>query len=167
MAVDEIRPDERADRAQLAHAAHELAAGQVHVVHRQHRHELQPVGAVLAELVDPVVVGLAERERELGIQIVARDEAEARRGIEHRDVDAFHLHAHHLSFGVVVALDREIQPAGVGEPRARQRLGALRRAAAGSRFRYCCSSASAVGSPSMTIIPRAAIRPAVGAHLDA
>ncbi len=43
------------------------------------------------------------------VQIVARDEAQARCGEENGDVDALHLHAHDLSFGIVVALDREVQ----------------------------------------------------------
>ena len=129
-AVHEIRPHERADGAELAHAAHELAAGQVHVVHGQHRHELQTLRAVFTELVDPVIVGLAKGHRESGIEVVAGDEGEAGGRIEHRDVDALDRHAHHLGLGVVLALDREVQPAGVGEPRARERLRAVRDARA-------------------------------------
>ena len=34
-------------------------------------------------------------------------------------------HAHHLGLGVVAALDREVQPAGVGQARAGQRAGVL------------------------------------------
>jgi hypothetical protein len=101
----------------------------VHVVHGQHGHELQPVGAVLAELVDPVVVRLAQGERELGIHVVAGDEAQAARRVEHRDVHAFLLHAHDLRLGVVIALDGEVQPACVGQPRPGEGLGALGRSA--------------------------------------
>ena len=123
--VHEVRPDERPDGAEVPHAAHQLAAGQVDVVHGQHRHELQLVGAVLAELVDPVVVGLADRQRELGIHVVAAHERQPAGGIEDRDVHALHRHAHHLGLGVVVALDREVEATGVEDPPSREQLGAL------------------------------------------
>jgi len=55
MIVHQIRPDERADGAQVAHAPDQLAAGQVHVVDGQHRDPFQAIGAVAGELVDPVV----------------------------------------------------------------------------------------------------------------
>ncbi len=126
VAVDQVRPDERPDRAQLAHAPVQLAAGQVHVVHRQHGHELEPLGAVPAELVDPVVVGLAEGERELRIHVVAREQAEAGGRVEDRDVHALDRHAHHLRLGVVVALDREVEPVRPLQPRAGERLRAVR-----------------------------------------
>ena len=116
MAVHQIRPDERAHGPELTHAPHELAAGQVHVVHRQHRDPLQLVRAVGAELVDPVVVRLADGQRELRIHVVAAEQGETGGGVVHRDVDALHLHAHHLGDRVVVAGDREVEPAGVEEP---------------------------------------------------
>jgi hypothetical protein len=124
--VHEVRADEGADGPQLLHAPHELAAGQVNVVHGQHRHELQAVGTVAAELVDPVVVRLAEGQRELRVEIVAGDEGQPRRRVEHGNVDPFHRHAHHLGLGVIVALDGEVEPARVEDPRARQELRALR-----------------------------------------
>jgi len=61
----------------------------------------------------------------LGIEIIAAEEGEAGGRVEHRDVHPFHLHAHDLGLGVVVALDGEVQPAGVEEPRSRERLAAL------------------------------------------
>src|SRR5262249_4066954 len=118
----------RADRAQLFHAADELARGQVYVVDRQHRHELQPLRAELAELVDPVVVGLAQAERELGIEVIAGNQGEAGRRGQHPDVDPLHTHAAHLGLGVVRALDREVEAAGIGQTRAGQGLGAVRAA---------------------------------------
>ena len=57
--------------------------------------------------------------------MITRDEAQTGGGVEHRDVDPFHLHSDHLSLGVVLALDREVEPAGVGEPRAGERLRAV------------------------------------------
>ena len=130
VAVHQIRPNEGPDGAELPDAPHELPARQVDVVHGQHRDELQALGAVLAEVVDPVVVGLAEGQREQGIQVVARDEREAGGRVEDRDVDPLHIQPHDLRLGVVVALDGEVQPAGVGDPRSREGLSALRRARA-------------------------------------
>src|SRR5262245_59751770 len=164
VAVHQIRPDERADRAELPHAPDELAGGQVHVVHRQHRDELQPLRAVLAELVDPVVVGLTERQRELGIEVVTGDERQPGRRVQHRDVDAFHRHAHHLSLGVVLAVDREIEPAGVGQPRAGQGLRTVRDTRA-----IALPVLLHLGVPrgGQTVDDdRPPPRPAVGAHLE-
>jgi hypothetical protein len=97
----------------------------VHVVDRQHDHELEALRAVAAELRDPVVVGPAEGQRQLWIQVVARDQAEPGGRVEHRDVDPLDGHRHHLRLGVVVALDREVEPVGGLKPRAGQRLGAV------------------------------------------
>ena len=90
------------------------------VVKGEHGSELQPVGAVLAEVVYPVVVRAAEALGEERVHAVARDEAEAHGGEEDGDIDAFHLHAHHLGDGVVVALDGEAQVRRGA--RARERL---------------------------------------------
>jgi hypothetical protein len=109
VSVHEVGPDEGADRAELAHASDQLAAGDVHVVEGQHRHELEALGTVAAELMDPVVVGLTEGEGAAGIQVVARDERQPVGRIEDRDVHALHRHRHHLRLGVVVALDREVR----------------------------------------------------------
>ena len=126
VAVHEVRPEGRSDRAELPHAPDQLPAGQVHVVHGQHRDEFQPRRAVLAEVVDPVVVRLAEGQRELRIHPVAAHQGEAGGGVEHRDVDPFHRHAHDLGLGVVVALDGEVEAARVEDARAGQELRALR-----------------------------------------
>ena len=69
-------------------------------IDRQHRRELELVRAVPAELGDPVVVGLAEAERQQRVEVVARDQAEPGRREQHRDVDALHRHAHHLRLGI-------------------------------------------------------------------
>ena len=45
--------------AQVLYTAHEFLAGEVHVVKGEYRRKLQPIWAVLAEIVDPVVIGLA------------------------------------------------------------------------------------------------------------
>src|SRR2546425_8176575 len=39
--------------------------------------------------------------------VVAGDEGQAGGRVEHRDVDALQVHAHHLGLGVVIALDGE------------------------------------------------------------
>ena len=106
-AVEVIRPHEGADRAVFVDAAQQFGAGQVDVVHRQHRRHLQLVRAVLDEIVDPVVIGAADRGRELRIHVVARQERQAGGREQHRDVDPLHRHAHDLRLGVVAALDRE------------------------------------------------------------
>src|SRR6185369_3885381 len=74
---------------------------------------------------DPVVVGLAQAEGEPRIEVVPSDETEAGGGEEHGDVHALHLHAHHLCHRVVAALDGEVEPPRVGQPRARQGLRAV------------------------------------------
>src|SRR5439155_1410144 len=78
----------------------------------------------------PVVVGLADGQREQRIQVVAGDEGQAGGRVEHRDVDALQVHAHHLGLGVVIALDGEGEAIGVVQPRCREELGGVRRAAA-------------------------------------
>src|SRR5947207_1821096 len=69
-AVDVIRPHKGADRAVLLDAAVEFLTGEVDVVDRQHRRHLQLVRTVLHEIVQPVVVGPANRGRELRVHIV-------------------------------------------------------------------------------------------------
>ena len=105
--VDVIGPDKGADRAVFLDAAIELGAGKVDIVHRQHRRHFQLVRAVLAEIVQPVVVGAADRSRELRLHIVARHKGKADRREQHGDVDPFHRHAHDLSLGIIATLDRE------------------------------------------------------------
>ena len=106
-AVDVIRPHESADRAVFVDAAQQLGAGQVDVVDRQHRRHLELVRAVLDEVVDPVVIGAADRGRELRVHVVARQKRQPGGREQDGDVDAFHRHAHDLQLGVVAALDRE------------------------------------------------------------
>jgi hypothetical protein len=65
------------------------------------------------KIVQPVVVGAADRGRELRVHIVARHERQPNSREEHRDVDALHRHANYLCLGVVAALDRE-HDLGVG-----------------------------------------------------
>jgi hypothetical protein len=77
---------------------------------------------VTGELVNPVVVRLAQRERQMRIHVVACDQAQARGRIEYGDIDPFDRHAHHLRLTVVLALDREIEPVGGLKPRAGKRL---------------------------------------------
>ncbi len=125
VAVHEVGPDEGADGSELLDAPKQLPAGEVHVVDGQHGHELQSLGTVLAEVVDPVVIGLAEGEGEPGVQMVASDQAEAGGGEEDGDVHPFHGHAHHLGLGIVVTLDGEVEATRVGQARARERLGAI------------------------------------------
>ncbi len=57
-------------------------------------------------------LGARYRKRELS---PAGDEAEAAGREEDGDVDALHLHRHHLRLGVVAALDGEVQAARVGK----------------------------------------------------
>ena len=106
-AVDVIGPHKGADRAVILDAAIKLLASEVNVVDRQHRRHLQLVRAVLHEIVQPIVVGAADRGRELRVHVVARHEGEADRREQHGDVDPLHRHAHDLRHGVVAALDRE------------------------------------------------------------
>ena len=106
-AVDVIRPDERADRAVFVDAAQQFGAGQIDVVHRQHRRHFELVRAVLDELVDPVVIGAADRGRELRVHVVARQERQPGGREQDGDVDALHRHAHDLRLGVIAALDGE------------------------------------------------------------
>src|ERR1700730_13856155 len=115
-AVDVIGPHKGADRAVFLDAAIELLAGEVDFVDRQHRRHLQLVRAVLHEIVQPVVIGPANRRGELRIHIVPRRERQTGGREQHRDVDSLHLHAHDLGFGVVAALDRE-HHIGVGAAR--------------------------------------------------
>src|SRR5207249_7184193 len=84
-AVHQYRPNEGPDGDELSDAPNQFPTREVDVVHGQHRHELQALGAVLAEVVDPVVVRLAEGQGEVRIEVVASDEREAGGGIEHRD----------------------------------------------------------------------------------
>ena len=126
MSVDRIRPHERADGPQLVDAAHQFGARHIHVLHRQHRRPFQLVRAVLRELVDPVVVSLTKRQCEMWVHIVPRDEAQSH-GREHDgDVDPLKLHAHDLSFRVVVPLDGEVEIPARRHAGARQRLRGLR-----------------------------------------
>ena len=106
-AVYVIGANEGADRTVLVDAAQQLLAGEVDVVHRQHRRHLQLVGAVPAEFVQPIVVGATNRVCELRIHAVARQERQPRGRKQHGDVDPFHGHAHDLRLGVVAALGRE------------------------------------------------------------
>ena len=106
-AVDIVGPHEGAYRAIFLDAAVELLAGEVDVVDRQHRCHLELVGAVLAEIVQPVVVSPADRRGELRVHVVTAEEGEPHGREQHRDVDPFHLHAQDLRLGVVAALDRE------------------------------------------------------------
>ena len=125
VAVDQVGTQEGPDRAHLSHAAEQLPAGEMDVVRRQHGHELELVGAVLAELVDPVVVGLAQGEGEMRVHVVAGEEAQPRGRIEDGDIHALDPHAHDLRHRVVLALDGEIEAPRVGEPGSRERLGAV------------------------------------------
>ena len=106
-AVEVIRPYEGADRAVVVDTAQQFGAGHIDVVHRQHRRHLELVRAVLDEFVDPVVIGAADRGRELRVHIVARQERQPGGREQYRDIDAFHRHAHDLRLGVVAALDGE------------------------------------------------------------
>ena len=166
VAVHQVRADERSDGAQLAHAPHELAAGEVHVVHGQHRDELQPIGAVPAELVNPVVVGLAQRERQQRIEVVPGDQPQTRSSDRARRCRR------------LPSPCPSPAPRGRSRARPRSRDGRCRRCASPTsgcvlcvsprrtRFRYCWRSMSDVGCPSIDRETRwPALRPAVGSHL--
>ena len=106
-AIEVIRPHESADRAVIVDATQQFGAGQINVVHRQHRRHLELIRAVLDEVVDPVVIGAADRGRELRVHVVARQKRQPGGREQDRDVDALHRHAHDLRLGVVAALDGE------------------------------------------------------------
>src|SRR5205809_976469 len=143
-----------ANGAHHAHAAVQLAAGEVHVLRRQHGHEPQPLGTVAAELVDPVVVGLAEGQGEPRVHVVAREQAQAGRRIEDGDVHALHLHADELASGSYLRWMAKSRRPMILEPDSGCVLLAVS-AVALLFLRYCCSSASiVVGRPSMTMVPR-------------
>ena len=80
------------------------------------------IGAVLAELVNPVVVGLTQSQRQPRVHAIAGNDAEPHSRKQDRDVDPFQLHAHDLRHRVVFPLDREIKPPAVGHAGAGQGL---------------------------------------------
>ena len=55
----------------------------------------------------PVVIGAADRGRELRIHVVARQERQAGRREQHGDVNPLQFHPHDLRLGVIAALDRK------------------------------------------------------------
>src|SRR5215468_5632351 len=59
--IDIVRPYEGADRSVILDTAVKLLAGEVDVVYRHHRRHPQLVRAVLHEIVQPVIVGAADR----------------------------------------------------------------------------------------------------------
>ena len=88
----------------------------------QHSDKFELVGAVLAEVVNPVIIGLAQGQREPRVHMVAGNQAETGSGEEDRDINALDLHAHHLCFGIVVARNSKIEPTLLSNPGARKRL---------------------------------------------
>src|SRR6266851_6690114 len=88
----------------------------------QHGDKFELVGAVLAEVVNPVIIGLTQGQREPRVHMVAGNQAEASGGEEDRNVNPLYLHAHHLCFGIVVARHSKIEPTLLSNPGARQRL---------------------------------------------
>jgi len=86
------------------------------------------------------------------------------RPVQHRDIDPFHRHAHHLGLGVVLAVDREVESAGVGETGPRQGLGAVRGA---GPIPFAVLLELGVLRRRQTVDDdRTPPRPAVGAHLE-
>src|SRR5262247_667659 len=110
VAVYQVRANKRSHGAQLTNTPHQFLAGQVDIMKWKHGSEFQLVGTVLAELVDPVVVGLAQGQRELWVHSVPGDETETTSREQDGNIDSFHLHRHDLGFGVVISFDGEAQP---------------------------------------------------------
>jgi hypothetical protein len=89
-----------------------------------------PAALVAAGALAVLVVPLLQK-REYAIALnkqteSAREQAQAGGRVEDRDVHALDRHAHHLRLGVVVPLDREVEPVRPLQPRAGERLGAVR-----------------------------------------
>ena len=122
MALDQVRPDVRPHSAEFGDAADQLPAGKVDVVDRQHGREFQLIGTVLAEFVNPVVVGLADRQRDQRIQAFPGRDGEAGGWEQNGDVGALNLHRHDLRHRVEIPLKRKIQAIAVFDPGAGQRL---------------------------------------------
>src|SRR5207237_10666200 len=87
---------------------------------RKNGSEFRLVGTVLAELVDPVVVGLAQGQRELWVHSVAGEQAETSGREQDSEIDSFHLHRHDLGFSVVISFNGEAQPPGRSRAGGRQ-----------------------------------------------
>ena len=123
VAVYQVGSHERAGGAQFVYTPHQLPAGQVDIVRGQHGGELQLVRAVPTKLMDPVVVGLAQGEREQRVHPITRQHAETDGGEEDGDIGPFHRQRHYLSFGVVVPLDGEIHVSARRYSRSRLKGG--------------------------------------------
>src|SRR5215475_5205960 len=117
--VQQVGANKRSDGAQFTNTPQQFLACQVDIMEWKHSSEFQLVGTVLAELVDPVVVGLAQGQGELWIHSVARDEAEATSREQDGNINSFHLHRHDLGFGVVTSFDGEAQPSSRSRARGR------------------------------------------------
>jgi hypothetical protein len=86
----QVRRDRHAGHAQLDHAAAQLVDGGDRILERQHRDRVQPVRVRLRVVVDVVVVGAAQRDRELGVD--QRVECERHRAVDHLVIDALAIH---------------------------------------------------------------------------
>ena len=88
--VAQIGSHEGADSAEFPDGPRQFLASEVDVLGREHGGELQLVGAVLTELGDPVVVGLADLDGEVTVDHLAHRQPAG--GIEDRAVDAHVVH---------------------------------------------------------------------------
>src|SRR5215510_3589284 len=104
-----VRPEEHRAEAVLAHAAPRLGHGVVDVEGRDHAGAEQPLGILLAEVVEPVVVGARHGCGQAGLHVGDREGEKAARRIDDRDVDALDVHRLELHLRRPAAL-------GVGLP---------------------------------------------------
>ena len=108
MVVDVAGVDKSADGAELLDAAQKLLAGEVDVLHGEHGGHLELVGTMLAEFVEPVVVGAGNGVGELRVHAGPVHEAEAKGGKEDGDIDALGLHGDDLGLGIEATLAGEV-----------------------------------------------------------
>src|SRR3989475_241179 len=102
-----VRPKEHAAEAELSRGAPDLAHGIVDVERGDHPGPEQPLGVLLAKLVEPVVVGPRHGGREPWLHVRDREREQSARGVDHRDIDAFGVHGFELDLrGPAALLER-------------------------------------------------------------
>src|SRR5262245_23725101 len=117
--VQQVGANKRSDGAQFTNTPQQFLACQVDIMEWKHGSEFQLGGTVLAELVDPVVVGLAQGQGDLWVHSVAGSETETAGSEQDGSLDAFHLHRHDLRVSVVISFAGEAQPSGRSRARGR------------------------------------------------